>query len=56
MGGGKTKSCLAQQHSRSFSLGNALVGQWHVMPTREQVQFIPGALAMSQKNQGSGHS
>jgi hypothetical protein len=26
------------------------------VPTREQVQFIPGALAVSKKNQGSGHS
>ena len=56
MGGGKMKPFRAQQHPGGFGLGNSLAGERHVVPTREQVQFIPGALAVSKKNQGSGHS
>jgi hypothetical protein len=25
------------------------------MPTRKEIQFVPGALAMSKENQGAGH-
>ena len=56
VGGGKMKPFRAQQHPGGFGLGNSLAGERHVVPTREQVQFIPGALAVSKKNQGSGHS
>ena len=55
VGGGKMKPFRAQQRTSGFSLGNSLASERHVVPTREQVQFIPGALAVSKKNQGSGH-
>jgi hypothetical protein len=55
MGGGKMKPFRAQQRTSGFGLGNSLAGERHVVPTRKQVQFIPGALAVSKKNQGSGH-
>jgi hypothetical protein len=34
---------------------NPLVGQFHVVPTREQIELIPRTLAVTKKDKGASH-
>ena len=47
--------CCFHGHPGGFCLTHTLFGQLHVMPTCEQIELIPCALAMAKKNKGAGH-
>jgi hypothetical protein len=36
-------------------LANPLVRQFHVVPTREQIELIPRTLAVTKKDKGASH-
>lgn len=51
----ESESLLGHSDASAGCLLAALIGEFDVMPTGEQVQAVPFALAVSKDHEGSGH-
>jgi len=49
------KPLIAHGVTGCSCLGEALLGEWNVVPSGEQIEAIPFALAVAENDKGSGH-
>jgi len=45
----------SHQRAGGTCFSAAFVGQWHIVPTREQVCLVPSAFTMAENDESSGH-
>jgi hypothetical protein len=55
MGDVKDQPCLFHRGPSRAGFAYALVGQFDIVPTRKQIELIPGALAVTKKDKGASH-